>query len=132
MYIEREMYVTYIYIYIYIYVMYTYALVRKPHSIPGLQPPGYSSLSCAFLCFLPPGEILKSGAGIYIYIYICIYIYIYTHTDVYTYIPIYRYMQVCVYIYVYIYYVCWVPRISGDRAGQRHRRLPEYKHNSNL
>ena len=31
--------------------------------------------SCVFLCFLEPGEILKSGVGIAfsVYIYICIY-----------------------------------------------------------
>ena len=31
---------------------------------PGFLPPGYSLFSCVFLCFLPPGEILKSGVGI--------------------------------------------------------------------
>ena len=89
--------------------MYTYALVRKPHSIPGLQPPGYSSLSCAFLCFLPPGEILKSGVGIYIYIYIYIYvyIYIYIHTQMYTHI--YLYIDICRYVYTYMYiYIMFV------------------------
>ena len=34
--------------------------------IPGFLTPGYSSLSSVsvFPCFLPPGEILKSGVGI--------------------------------------------------------------------
>ena len=31
---------------------------------PGFLPPGYCLFSCVFLCFLPPGEILKSGVGI--------------------------------------------------------------------
>ena len=31
--------------------------------IPGFLPPGYSSLSYVFPRFLPPAEILKSGAG---------------------------------------------------------------------
>ena len=31
---------------------------------PGFLPPGYSLFSCVFLCFLTPGEILKSGVGI--------------------------------------------------------------------
>ena len=31
---------------------------------PGFLPPGYLSVSFVFLCFLPPGEILKSGVGI--------------------------------------------------------------------
>ena len=31
---------------------------------PGFLLPGYSLFSCVFLCFLPPGEILKSGVGI--------------------------------------------------------------------
>ena len=36
---------------------------QKLVPIPGLLPPGYSSLSCVFQGFLPPGEILKSGVG---------------------------------------------------------------------
>ena len=32
--------------------------------IPGFLPPGYSSLSCVFQCFLSLGEIQKSGVGI--------------------------------------------------------------------
>ena len=37
---------------------------QKLIPIPGFLPPGYSSVSRVFQCFLPPGEILKSGVGI--------------------------------------------------------------------
>ena len=60
----------YVYIYIYIYIHILFVILcflcflppREP--IPGFLPSGYSSLSCVFLCCLPPGEILKSGVGI--------------------------------------------------------------------
>ena len=46
---------------------------------PGFLPPGYSLFSCVFLCFLPPGEILKSGVGITFGIPILLSYYYYHH-----------------------------------------------------
>ena len=86
-YIYIYVYTQYIYIYIY---MYQYSAASPPAGAPasarggllrptkynnntsspkliptpGFLPPGYSLFSSAFLCFLPPGEILKSGVGI--------------------------------------------------------------------
>ena len=127
----------YIYIYIYIYVHSSLSLsisgrtwaalaalaalaTSSPKLIPtlGFLPPGYSLFSCAFLCFLPPGEILKSGVGITFgvpisytmvkrnttgltpnasipYIIIYLYIHIYTHA--------YLSLYICIHIYIYIY-----------------------------
>ena len=53
----------YLFIYIYIYI-YIYSFICLYLYIPGFLPPGYSSSSGVFRCFLLPGEILKLGVGI--------------------------------------------------------------------
>ena len=45
-------------------IIYAYTCSQKLIPILGFLRTGYSSLSCAFRRFPPPGEILKSGMGI--------------------------------------------------------------------
>ena len=55
----------YIYLFIYLYIyIYIYSFICLYLYIPGFLPPGYSSSSGVFRCFLLPGEILKLGVGI--------------------------------------------------------------------
>ena len=54
---------TYIYTYIYVYIHCILLYYVKTIPDPGFLPPGYFLVSCFFRCFLPTGEILKSGVG---------------------------------------------------------------------
>ena len=50
------------YTYIYIYTLCLF--IDMMYAKRPCTPPGYSSLSCVCRCFLPPGELLKSGVWI--------------------------------------------------------------------